>query len=54
MLLRHSLQLDAEATAIETAVKRVLAAGCRTADLAPKGSATLGTVAITDKVLEQL
>jgi 3-isopropylmalate dehydrogenase len=27
MLLRHSLQLDAEATAIETAVKRVLAAG---------------------------
>lgn len=54
MLLRHSLQLDAEATAIESAVKRVLAAGHRTADLAPKGASTLGTIAITDKVLEQL
>ncbi|AMV31178.1 3-isopropylmalate dehydrogenase [Pirellula sp. SH-Sr6A] len=54
MLLRHSLQLDAEAADIEAAVKKVLAAGYRTADLAPKGSSTLGTIAITDKVLELL
>ncbi|MBM4075576.1 MAG: 3-isopropylmalate dehydrogenase [Planctomycetes bacterium] len=37
MLLRHSLKLDAEAKAIETAVDRVLAAGHRTADLASGG-----------------
>ena len=54
MLLRHSLNLEAEAAAIETAVKKVLAQGFRTADLAPKGSLTLGTIAITDKVLESL
>ena len=54
MLLRHSLNLEAEASAIEAAVKNVLAQGFRTADLAPKGSATLGTIAITDKVLESL
>jgi 3-isopropylmalate dehydrogenase len=54
MLLRHSLQLDAEAADIEAAVKKVLASGYRTADLAPKGSSTLGTIAITDKVLELL
>lgn len=54
MLLRHSLSLETEAAAIETAVKKVLAQGCRTADLAPKGTPTLGTIAITDKVLESL
>jgi 3-isopropylmalate dehydrogenase len=54
MLLRHSLNLEAEATVIETAVKNVLAQGFRTADLAPKGSPTLSTIAITDKVLESL
>ena len=36
MLLRHSLNLEAEAAVIETAVKNVLAQGFRTADLAPK------------------
>jgi 3-isopropylmalate dehydrogenase len=54
MLLRHSLNLEAEAAVIETAVKNVLAQGFRTADLAPKGSPTLSTIAITDKVLESL
>lgn len=33
MLLRHSLDLDAEATAIETAVEKTLAQGARTADI---------------------
>lgn len=54
MLLRHSLNLEAEAAVIETSVKNVLAQGFRTADLAPKGSPTLSTIAITDKVLESL
>ena len=53
MLLRHSLKLEDEAVAIETAVKSVLAVGHRTADLVRKGQTSLGTVAITDKLLEE-
>lgn len=34
MMLRHSFNLNEAATAIENAVKNVLAAGHRTADLA--------------------
>jgi 3-isopropylmalate dehydrogenase len=33
MLLRHSLQLESEASAIESAVHRAIADGCRSADL---------------------
>jgi 3-isopropylmalate dehydrogenase len=33
MLLRHSLGLDCEAAAVECAVQRAIAGGCRTADL---------------------
>src|SRR5205085_5956411 len=33
MLLRHGLELEAEATAVESAVDRALAEGLRTADL---------------------
>jgi 3-isopropylmalate dehydrogenase len=54
MLLRHSLGLEAEAAAIESAVKAVLAAGHRTADLVRKGQPSLGTVAITEHVLAAL
>jgi 3-isopropylmalate dehydrogenase len=43
MMLRHSFLLEAEAVAIETAVKEVLAAGHRTKDLAAKGQAAVGT-----------
>jgi len=39
MLLRHSLGLEAEALAIEHAVAATIAAGFRTADIAPPGSA---------------
>lgn len=53
MMLRHSLNLDAEAAAMEKAVDAVLAAGHRTADIA-RGAASLGTVAITDLVLKAL
>ncbi len=52
MLLRHSLKLEDEAVAVEAAVKAVLAAGYRTADLVRKGQPSLGTIAITDKLLE--
>ena len=37
MLLRHSLNLENEARAIETAVDNVLKAGHRTADIAAGG-----------------
>ena len=40
LLLRHSLDLDVEACAIENAVAATIAAGNRTADIAPPGSGT--------------
>jgi len=54
MLLRHSLKLESEALQIENAVRKVLAAGHRTADLVAKGTPSLSTSAITDRVLEKL
>jgi 3-isopropylmalate dehydrogenase len=51
MLLRHSLHMEAEAQCIESAVKAVLAAGHRTADLVRRGQPSLGTLAITEHVL---
>lgn len=54
MLCRHSLGLEAEAAAIEQAVRRVLADGHRTADLVQKGQASIGTEAMTDRVLASL
>ncbi|MCC9602785.1 3-isopropylmalate dehydrogenase [Stieleria sp. JC731] len=53
MLLRHSLGLEAEATAIETAVSNVLADGLRTADLS-RGADSIGTEAMGEAVLERL
>jgi 3-isopropylmalate dehydrogenase len=40
LLLRHSLQLDAEAQAVEAAVHQALTAGLRTADIAGVGGST--------------
>ena len=45
MLLRHSLDLEAEAVAVESAVDAAIAGGCRTSDLG--GSATTGMMADT-------
>ena len=53
MLLRHSLKLEAEAAAIELAVKRVLASGARTKDIA-RGEAAIGTKEMTDRVIAAL
>jgi 3-isopropylmalate dehydrogenase len=54
MLCRHSLGLHDEAQQIEDAVRKVLAQGHRTADLVPRGHSSIGTEAMTQKVLENL
>ena len=54
MLLRHSLGLEAEATAIETAVFSAIEAGHRTADIVLPGIAPVGTRAMGDAVLRAL
>ncbi len=54
LLLRHSLGLEAEAQAVESAVSGALAAGKRTADLASAGSTPLSTQEITQAILTSL
>jgi 3-isopropylmalate dehydrogenase len=54
LLLRHSLELEAEATAVETAVVRALDAGARTADMAAAGQEVLGSAAVGDRVIQHL
>lgn len=54
MLLRHGLRLEKEAAAVESAVRKVLADGHRTADLVSAGQPSLSTRAMADKVLEAL
>lgn len=54
MMLRSSLDLDAEATAVETAVADVLAAGHRTGDLAKSGDKTVNCAEMGDLVIEAL
>ena len=50
MMLRHALGLHAEADAVDRAVANVLAAGLRTADIAPGGSPAVSTSAMGDAV----
>ncbi len=52
MLLRHSLQLEAEAAAVEAAVDRALADGCRTVDLSAENS--LSTEEMKRAIVERL
>jgi 3-isopropylmalate dehydrogenase len=54
MLLRHSLDQDAAARRIEAAVRKVLAQGYRTADIAESGCRQVGTAAMGDAVLAAL
>jgi 3-isopropylmalate dehydrogenase len=54
LLLRHSLQLDAEAAAVEQAVGAALAAGARTADLVPADARALSTREAGVAVLSRL
>ncbi|MDO9450662.1 MAG: 3-isopropylmalate dehydrogenase [Rugosibacter sp.] len=54
MMLRFSFGLNDEAQRIESAVKKVLAQGYRTADIAESGLATVGTEAMGDAVVAAL
>jgi 3-isopropylmalate dehydrogenase len=54
MMLRHSCQMEPEAKAIEDAVQKVLSQGHRTADIARKGQPSIGTISMTDRVIEAL
>ena len=48
MLLRHSLELEEEATAVEEAVEGVLSEGYRTRDIAADGGDVVNTEAMGD------
>ena len=54
MLLRHSLSLEEEALAVETAVGAAIAGGARTADIAADGEAVMSTEQFTAAVLARL
>ena len=54
LLLRHSLQLEAEAQLIEAAVAAAITGGARTADIAEPGSKPLNTRQMGDAVLAHL
>jgi 3-isopropylmalate dehydrogenase len=54
MLLRYTFNLEAEAQAVENAVKKVLAEGCRTGDIFEPGMKKVGTKEMGDAVLAVL
>jgi 3-isopropylmalate dehydrogenase len=54
MMLRYSLNLAAQADRIETAVRKVLARGLRTADIWTPGTQKTGTRAMGDAVVQML
>ncbi len=54
MLLRHALQLEAEATAVEAAIGAALQQGFRTADLAGATGTRSGTREMTDAIVKAL
>ncbi|MEM7115792.1 MAG: 3-isopropylmalate dehydrogenase [Chloroflexota bacterium] len=54
MMIRSGMDMDEEATVIETAVSDVLAAGHRTADIAKPDEETVSTSAMGDLVIEAL
>jgi 3-isopropylmalate dehydrogenase len=54
LLLRHSLSLNAEAAALESAVQSTLESGARTGDIAEPGQPGLGSAAFADRVRQAL
>ncbi len=54
MLLRHSLGLEAEASAVESAISGAIADGARTADIASQGEAPISTTEMTDAIIRRL
>ena len=54
MLLRYSLDLDAEANAVEQAVQKVLENGWRTVDIMSDGCACVGTQKMGELIAEAI
>lgn len=54
MLLRYSLGLEAEAKTVEAAVDAALAAGARTADIAPPGTGYVSTGDLVQTIISSL
>jgi 3-isopropylmalate dehydrogenase len=54
MLLRHSLGLPREAQLVERAVENVIAAGARTADMAPAPGEALSTSAMGERIRREI
>ena len=54
MLLRHSLDLEDEAVAIETAIAAAISGGARTADIAAKGEQPISTDEMTAEIIRCL
>jgi 3-isopropylmalate dehydrogenase len=54
MMLRYSFDMNGEADLVENAVRRALAAGVRTNDIAPSAGAGVSTRAMGDTVLREL
>jgi 3-isopropylmalate dehydrogenase len=54
LMLRYSLELEPEATAIEAAVDAALAKGWRTADIAGADAEAIGTKAMTAAIVAEL
>jgi len=54
MLLRYSLELEAEAGVIENAVGKVLEAGLRTRDIAVQGGKALTTSEMVEAIIEEI
>ena len=54
MMLRYSLDMSEEAELVEEAVRRALAAGVRTGDIAQPNTARVSTRVMGDSVLQEL
>jgi 3-isopropylmalate dehydrogenase len=54
MMLRHSFDLEEQARRVEDAVRSVLRAGLRTADIHQPGSRKIGTREMGDAVVEAI
>ena len=51
MMLRHSLHLEDEATALENAIANAIAGGARTADIAADGETSVSTTEMTNEII---
>lgn len=54
MMLRYSLDLDDEATAVDSAIRHVIESGARTADLAVAGDKVMSSTEMTEAILREL